>query len=267
MNGLDVDAYLARIGLERAPGPTADGLWELHEAHLGRIPFENLSIQTGELPIRLDVPSLVAKMVRRRRGGYCFEQNTLFLAALSSLGLEAIACEARVRPAPGVLLPRTHMTLLVRLPRGGGELLCDVGFGGDGPLHPLPTDGSAQEQPGGTYRVASEGGLLVLQVRREGAWQDLYAFLPEERPAVDFEVGNWWTSTHPASRFVVSLTAQRSTRTERRILRNLLYEVVKRRGETSRELEPDEVIPILRSDFDLDVPDGATFRALPPAPS
>ena len=140
---LDLGAYLRRIGLQEPPKGDLAGLRALHLAHATSIPFENLDVQVG-LPIRLDLASLQAKLVQRRRGGYCFEHNTLFQSALEAIGFEAIACEARVRLGAPVLLPRTHMLLLVRL--DGGDWLADVGFGGEGLLGPVPLDGSAHAQ-------------------------------------------------------------------------------------------------------------------------
>ena len=38
------------------------------------MPFENLSIHLAA-PISLDEPDLIDKIVRRRRGGFCYELN------------------------------------------------------------------------------------------------------------------------------------------------------------------------------------------------
>lgn len=258
----DLDAYLERIGLPRAPAASGDGLSELHGAHASSVPFENLSIQMGELPIDLSLGALEEKLVRRRRGGYCFEQNGLFRAVLSAIGFDVTACEARVRPPSGELLPRTHMVLLVRT--GGRELLADVGFGATGPVLPVPVDGSEHDQWGFRYSVVPEGPLRVLRSRLPGedAAADLYAFLPEGRDPVDFEVANWFTSTWPKSRFVETLTAQLAGPEVRRSLRNLSY--LERRGaeESAREIRREELVPLLLSAFGLDLPEGARFRAL-----
>ncbi|HEX4845653.1 MAG TPA: arylamine N-acetyltransferase, partial [Geothrix sp.] len=130
----DLDAYFERVGFGGEPKASLDTLFALHFAHATRVPFENLDIQMG-LPIRLDLPSLQDKLVRRRRGGYCFEQNTLFLAALKVIGFDVIACEARVRLGAPDILPRTHMLLLVRMEEA--FWLSDVGFGGEGLLWPV----------------------------------------------------------------------------------------------------------------------------------
>jgi N-hydroxyarylamine O-acetyltransferase len=255
---LDLGAYLRRIGLAAAPAADLAGLRALHFGHATSIPFENLDIQMG-LPIRLDLASLQAKLVAHRRGGYCFEHNTLFQAALKALGFAAIACEARVRLGALVPLPRTHMLLLVTL--AGDPWLCDVGFGGEGLLHPVPLDGEAHAQFLNTYRVAAEGKLRVLQSFHDGAWEDLYAFEPEVRLPIDFILANHYTSTHPDSRFHTTLTAQLPGPEVRRILRNRAYAELRGDQAEGRELAPDEVIPTLREVFGLEVPEGARFRA------
>ena len=250
---LDLSAYLQRVGL--ATPPTADlaGLRALHFAHATTIPFENLDIQLG-LPIRLDLASLQAKLVGRRRGGYCFEHNTLFLAVLKALGFDAIAGEARVRLGALELLPRTHMLLLVRLE--GAPWLCDVGFGGEGLLQPVPMDGEVHDQFLNTYRVSAEGGLRVLQSFHDGAWEDLYAFVPEERFPIDFILANHYTSTHPDSRFLQTLTAQLPGPEVRRILRNRAYAELRGEQAEGRELAWEEMISVLGDAFGIEVPEG-----------
>jgi N-hydroxyarylamine O-acetyltransferase len=255
---LDLGAYLQRIGLEAAPAVDLAGLKALHLAHATSIPFENLDIQMG-LPIPLDLGSLQAKLVARRRGGYCFEHNTLFLAVLKALGFEAIPCEARVRLGAMEVLPRTHMLLIVRL--GGAPWLSDVGFGGEGLLHPVPLDGEAHVQFLNAYRVGEEGVLRVLQSFHHGAWEDLYAFEPEPRFPIDFELANHYTSTHPESRFLKTLTAQLPGPEVRRILRNRSYAELRGDQAEGRELAPEEVIPMLREVFGIEAPEGARFRA------
>jgi N-hydroxyarylamine O-acetyltransferase len=254
---LDLAAYLSRLGLRREPlGSDLPSLVALHRAHVAAIPFENIDVQAGR-PIALDLPRLQEKLVAQRRGGYCFEQNTLYRAALEALGFVVKACEARVRP-PGAIevLPRTHMVLVARA--GHRTWLCDVGFGGEGLLEPAPLDGGTVFQVDREFRVAAEGPLLVLQWRKAGEWNDAYAFAPEPRYPVDFEVANWYTSTHPSSPFRTRLTVQRTTDEARHVLRNLSYTV-------SRPGRPDELTAVdraalpalLRDVFGLEVADTA----------
>lgn len=257
MAALDLSAYFRRIGFEGAAKADLASLRALHFAHATRIPFENLAIQMGE-GVSLDLDAIQDKLVGRRRGGYCFEQNSLFLAVLREVGFEADPFEARVRGGE-LIRPRTHMLLRVRLPEG--DHLADVGFGGEGLLHPVPLDGEAHPQFGRAYRVAGEDGLRVLQSKQVVAWADLYAFEPVPRLPVDFELGNWYTSTHPDSIFVKTLTAQRVTPEGRLVLRNLSFTTVKGDAAEERVLEPGEVPQVLRESFGLGIPDGTRFRA------
>ena len=133
------------------------------------------SISSWAVRSRLDLESLQAKLVRGCRGGYCFEQNTLFAAALERIGFRVTTLAARVRHGATRLLPRTHMLLQVDLDEG--PYLADVGFGGGGPLRPVPMEpGRESRQFHCVYRVAEEGDWLVLQSSGWWDWTDLYAF-------------------------------------------------------------------------------------------
>ena len=137
MSEFDLAAYLNRIGNPPTSPLNRPTLSAIHRGHLHNIPFENLEIQMGG-SIALDAEALQGKMVRRRRGGYCFEQNNLLLLALRAIGFEAGGREARVRQnSGGTVRPRTHMVLIVRC--DDREWLADVGFGGDGLLEPVRT--------------------------------------------------------------------------------------------------------------------------------
>ena len=256
---LDLAAYFRRIGFEGSAGADLASLRALHFAHATTIPFENLAIQMGE-GVSLDLEAIQDKLVRRRRGGYCFEQNGLFLAVLRALGFRVDPFEARVRLGTEAVLPRTHMLLRVRLPEG--DHLADVGFGGEGLLHPVPMDGEAHAQFGRAYRVVESDGVRVLQSKQLVAWNDLYAFEPIPRHPADFEMGNWYTSTYPESRFLKTLTAQRVTPEGRQVLRNLSFTVVEGGRAEERILAPAEVPGVLREAFGLDIPDGTAFKAL-----
>jgi N-hydroxyarylamine O-acetyltransferase len=258
---LDLDAYCDRIQYRGSREPTRTVLEELHLAHATRIPFENLDILLGR-PVRLDLESVQAKLVRGRRGGYCFEQNLLFSAALEQLGFRVTRLAARVRYRNPRLMPRMHMTMLVRV--GQSDWLADVGFGAEGLLHPVLFDpAQPTRQFAWTYRVApaSDGGAWMLQSLRGGAWVDLYSFSLEPQLPVDYEVPNYFVSTHPDSRFVQTLTAQRVAPEARHALRN--RELIVDRGAevTSRVLaDDDELLGVLAEIFGLTFPAGTRFR-------
>lgn len=256
---IDLAAYLRRVEYEGALEPTEDVLRALHLAHATHIPFENLDILLGR-PIRLDLPSLQAKLVHGGRGGYCFEQNTLLGAVLEEIGFAVTRLAARVRYGTSAVLPRTHMLLLVRCE--GRTWLADVGFGAEGLLHPVPFgNGEVSAQFAWSYQVVREDGLWVLQSMRDEGWADLYAFTLEPQHDVDYEMANHFTSTHPASRFRRAVTAQLAAPGVRQILRG--GELVVDDGEvvTRRAVGPDELLAVLDETFGLRLPEGTT---LPP---
>ncbi len=194
----DLTSYLDRIGLGGEP----TGMPAVHRAHVTSIVFENLDPSTGR-PVVLDAGTLADKMVTRGRGGYCFEHNMLFKAALEALGVGPVELMlARVRiGGTGEARPLNH--LLLRVTDGGRRWLADVGFGGGGLLDPVPFEvGIETDQSGWVYRLEEDGPELVLQVCQDGGWVDMYGFVPEPVPVIDVEVNNWYTATHPASPFV-----------------------------------------------------------------
>ena len=84
---MEIDAYLERIGYRGSREPTVETLKRLHRAHMLTVPFENLDIPLGR-PIVLSLPLLYDKIVRRRRGGFCYELNGLFAWLLQDALLE-----------------------------------------------------------------------------------------------------------------------------------------------------------------------------------
>jgi N-hydroxyarylamine O-acetyltransferase len=264
-DGLDLAAYLERIGYAGDRDPTLAVLRALHLAHAMHIPFENLDVLL-RVPIRLDLASVQAKLVRGGRGGYCFEHNALFAAVLERFGFAVERLAARVRAGAHRILPRTHMTLLVTAE--GGTWLADVGFGAEGLLLPVPFGGGRESRHfAWIYRIVTgESGLSVLQSSRDGTWQDLYAFTREPQAPIDYEMASYYTSTHPDSRFLRTLTAQRAGPEGRHILRDreLLLDRGADEAVTSRTIADDEeLLVILAETFGLRFPAGTRFRYEP----
>lgn len=258
---MDLQAYLARIGLARPGEASLANLVRLHEAHTLAIPFENLDVLL-ERPIRLDLASLERKLVHERRGGYCFEQNGLFAAVLRELGYRVTTLGARVRyfaPA-GSVTACSHMVLRVDCPEG--PQLADVGFGGHGPTAPVPWALFVERaQRLDTFRLVTSAAGTLLQARSQGAWLDLYEIGPEELHPIDYEVANWFTSTHPSSRFVQGLAVARPTADGRWTLRNGVLAL--RRGdvveETPMRTRP-ELFAALARLFGIVLPEDARLR-------
>ena len=196
---LDLEAYLRRIDHPGAPAPTRECLDRLVAAHALALPFENIEVLAHRVP-RLDLVGLQDKLVRQRRGGYCFEQNTLLRGVLQAIGFDAQPMEARIRagvPAD-VVTGRTHLATRVVL--DGVALLVDVGCGTIAPTAPLAL-ASRDEQAAGTgsYRFVDAGSDLLMQNRDADGWKDGYLLLPGAPQAIDCELGNWFVATHPKS--------------------------------------------------------------------
>ena len=255
---MNLDAYLRRIEYPGPLTPSAATLAGVHLAHATHIPFENLDILLGRrIPLTID--EVERKLVADRRGGYCFEHNTLFSTVLEQLGFAVTRLIARVRNQGTTVLPRTHMVLLVE--GGGARWIADVGFGGGGLLLPVPFgEGAESKQFLWTYRVVPEGERFVMQSLRGGAWTDMYVFTLEPQEMIDFEVANHYTSTHPASRFVQTLTAQRGGPNERLFLRNRELTIDRGDDLSSRMLaDDDELLRVLADSFGLTFPAGTRF--------
>ena len=148
----------------------------MQAAHLHAVPFENFDPLLGKVPA-VDLAGICAKIVDGRRGGYCFEQNSLFDAALKAGGFSTRRALARVRMRFGTEAARSHLVLLVEI--DGQVWLADVGFGGPGSLAPLLLEiGTEQQVPNGTYRFTedTEREETVLERLDEDGWLELYAF-------------------------------------------------------------------------------------------
>ena len=254
MPSFALDAYRERIGWRGDTPLTLATLTRLLRAHMNAIPFENLDPLLGR-PVRLDLESLQRKLVHARRGGYCFEHATLFAAALEAFGFMPTRHTARVVLfTPRTESPRTHMVLTV--PLAEATYVVDPGFGGLAPQVPIPLvdRGDGPEVPPHAptnewmHWMTRDAREWVLRARSGDKVVDCWISTLEADNLVDFEVGNHYTATHPASPFVnrillramtpdgyvsvmnrdvtrLTATGQHSTRlADRTALRALLFE-------------------------------------------
>ncbi|MFE3546127.1 arylamine N-acetyltransferase [Nocardia sp. NPDC059177] len=271
---LDLDGYLARIGYDGPRTPTVDTLHALVAAHTTTIPFENLEILLGR-GIPLDLPTLQDKLVRRRRGGYCYENVTVFAAVLEQLGFGVTRLSGRVTMGTldtGVVRPATHA--LVRVSTGTDDRvwICDVGFG-FGPLAPFELTETSGEFRLGQWRFRLERrtgelgtDLWVLHQFARDGWQDRYVFNLVPQYGIDYAVGNHFVSTSPHSPFTRRPFVQRFRPDAHHVLDDLTLTTEYPDGTAhSRELEPGELPKVLAEVFDIDL-DEADTTALSATP-
>ncbi|OBI66359.1 arylamine N-acetyltransferase [Mycobacterium sp. E796] len=212
---LDLMGYFERIDFHGVAEPTLDALQALVSAHTRAVPFENLDPLMGTPVEDLGPDALTDKLVQRRRGGYCYEQNGLMGYVLSELGFRVRRLAGRViwmLPPDAPFPAQTHTVLAVTFPGSQGPYLVDVGFGGQTPTSPIRIEtGSVQQTALEPYRLEDCRDGLVLQAQIRGEWVPLYEFTTRTAPAIDLKVGSWFVSTHPSSHFVTGLMAARVT--------------------------------------------------------
>lgn len=275
MSTFDLTPYFERIGYTRTPALTLETLRELHRLHAEAIPFENLD-PLLKRPVNLDLPSLEQKLVSERRGGYCFEQNGLFAAVLEAIGFRITRLGARVvyGQSPDASTARTHM--LLRVDIGDESHLADVGFGGLVLTTPLRLAVDVEQAtPHEPFRLVRWNDEYLMEAKVREAWVPLYRFTLVEQLPIDYEVGSWYVSTHPASFFTTLLVASRPAPGLRYALRNNELAIHHLEGETERRtLNSGADLRQALSEFMLiELPTGPEVDALieriaatPPAP-
>lgn len=200
-------AYLDRVGVPAPAAADAAALRALHRAHQLAVPFENLSIHLAE-PISLAEGDLIDKIVRRRRGGFCYELNGAFALLLEALGARVSRVAARVHGEAGLSPPFDHLALVVQPADGSGPWLADVGFGSHSD-YPLLLDArDDQDDPAGRFLLA-DADAGDIDVLKDG--QPQYRLEPRERTLADCVPTCWWQQTSPLSHFTRSTICSRRT--------------------------------------------------------
>ncbi|WP_051790542.1 arylamine N-acetyltransferase family protein [Streptomyces sp. NRRL S-1022] len=263
----DLDAYLDRIGWKGGRRADLATLRGVHLAHALSLPFENLDPVRGAAP-SLAPADLMAKLVHGRRGGYCYEHNTLLRLALEALGF-------RVTPLAGRVVvgaetpesrPRTHAMLRVEVAGEPQPWLADVGFGAVGALLlPVPlVTGTEFEGAGRRHRLVRlphEGPLELWELQAHaarGGWSGQYAFTQEPFAPADFEVFNWFVGTHPRSPFTRRPYLQRTTADRHLALDGARFTETLADGTvTERTLtDESEARRLVAQEFGIEVPGG-----------
>ncbi|NJA04858.1 arylamine N-acetyltransferase [Methylococcaceae bacterium WWC4] len=206
----DFNAYLDRIGIAK-PETTLAGLSELQQAQLSAIPFENINPLLGLLP-DLETVALMDKIIAKRRGGYCFELNSLFGHALDELRFAYRPILARVRMGRSEGGPRLHLAFIVEAE--GEPWLVDVGFGGPSHYRPLRLNTEQEQiQDHNRFRLRREAdsGETVLERLQDDGWFALYSFDLSRVQRCDLEAANLVCTTWDQSLLSQNLLVCRNT--------------------------------------------------------
>lgn len=251
---MDLDGYFRRVGYAGPRAASLETLRALHRLHPAAIPFETIDVVSG-IGVDLAPDAVDAKLIAAGRGGYCFEQNTLFKRVLTALGFEVEGLIGRSRwgRSPDDIPPRTHMALRVRI--DSDDWLADVGFGGCMLTTPLRM---AEREPQATafepMRLRPYGEELRQEAFVRGEWLPVCDFVIQSQLDADFIAPNWWASTHPDSVFRRMLIVTRTTPDARLSLRENWLTLRRRNAEPERRaLSLTELEQSLATDFGLPV--------------
>lgn len=198
----DTGAYLERIGLA-GEKPRADRQWLLRlvSAQLRHIPFDDMDVWARGVCPSLAVADMFEKIIVRRRGGYCYELNSLFCAFLKALGYRAYTVAVHIVKDRDYLPVPSHCAVVCDI--GGEHFFCDVGFGGPVPDGAVPFDGETHYG----YRVVKSGIYHVLESRSDvGETQAIMLFKDIPAEPVELIPLNYYTSQRPDSDFRSTLS-------------------------------------------------------------
>lgn len=255
-SNIDLTAYFKRIGFDGKAQSDLETLKRLNFLHVRTFPFENLNPLLG-LPVKIDPASLQEKMIHQKRGGFCFEENLLFLWGLQAIGFDAKPLAGRVlknKPEEAIT-QQTHMLVMVKI--GPTTYLTDVGFGGQSLTGPIEfiTDKS-QETPHEPYRILERDDHFLMQTFIKKKWETIYRFTLVPRYFVDRKVASWYASTHPDSHFTTGLSVARAGKGCRYVLSNNLFKIHHLHGQTDRQrLSSVEALKnVLTDRFNINLP-------------
>jgi N-hydroxyarylamine O-acetyltransferase len=186
-----VAAYLDRIGYDGPTTPSLATLQGIYRAHLFNVPFENLDIVPFGRPLSLEPAALYDKIVRRHRGGFCYELNGLLGTMLRELGYDVTIVSVQFVEADGSFSPLfEHMALVVTTVDSPHPWLVDGAGGRNSTASPLPLlEGSAEFQADVQrgFRLRSTGDRWQLEEQVPGEdWVPEYTFQLIPRVLSDF---------------------------------------------------------------------------------
>jgi arylamine N-acetyltransferase len=201
--GCSVQGYLDMIGFEGQPRPDFKTLCKLQSLQVCAVPWNNLEILERK-PLSLDIPALYNKIVRRRKGGYCFEVNGLFVWLLREIGFNVTEHFGRWLRDETLDYPaRRHRSLRIEVE--GKQYICDVGAGSPAPREPLLIKfDEVQTIAGEDYKIIKEPNNVyeVQYLSRDGNFKRLYSFNDDPCLPIDYLLPHYYCTTHPESLFL-----------------------------------------------------------------
>ncbi|XP_062442596.1 arylamine N-acetyltransferase, liver isozyme-like [Rhea pennata] len=217
---MNIQEYFSRISYH---GSHKDAdlktLTVIFQHHVQAIPFENLSMHCGE-SIDLDLEPIYNKIVRKKRGGWCLENNYLLFWALQRIGYDvSILGGNSYDPAEKTYTTNINHVLL-KVVIDGNPYIVDGGFGGIYQIwQPMMLiSGKDQPQIPGIFRFTEDNGIWYLEkIKRKnyiseqsapstdtpetGKIRKMCSFTLEPRHMNDFQELNTYLQTSPDTLF------------------------------------------------------------------
>lgn len=248
---MDIRSYLARIGFNGSPDTTADSLRQLAVSHQRSVPFENFDNHLLR-PVSLEIDDVYEKVVRRRRGGGCYELNGLFGTLLRNIGFRVDFLSGYVFGQDYQGRAFDHLTLRVYLEHE--SVLTDVGFG-DGFFYPVVlSDGASSSYCDREYRLEQNENDWILLSLNRGKLDKGLRFSLQPREMNDFARMNKFHSRNPMSLRSLRTIATRATESGRIALVANTFVERTPDGRSKQELDPAACLATLRDDFGIEIP-------------
>lgn len=246
-----LDAYLVRIGVDRPVSLDVDGLARLHRAHLMAFTWEALDAFMG-WPSSIAPAAAYAKMVEGKRGGWCYEMNGLFGAALAALGFRVTRlCGGVNRAILGDVAIGNHLTLRVDLDR---PYLAEVGLA-DGIIEPVPLTAGPIRQRGFDFSILpTTDGWLRFNNHANGMAHS-FDFRPDHSDEAAIEATLGWLTQDPRSPFTNALAILRHSGNGYVALKNDCLRSVTAGSVSERYItSADHLADTFHTIFNLDIP-------------
>lgn len=242
--------YLEHIQYHGNGIPCVETLIELQLLHVYHVPFENLDLLGDSFTPNLDKAFLFDKIVKRHRGGVCYELNTSFYNLLTSMGFQAHQISGSVKPGENMF---SHVATLIHLPED--DFIADVGFGDSylPVLSILPDKITAVNNM--EYRlVYLEDQVADIQRRSPGGeWERMYTMCFNPRAMDDYFDRFRWASAKGNTAFSLYPICVSHTPEQRTTLRRGTLNI-ERSGKIVNSFpvtSEEETKRVLREYFDL----------------
>ncbi|PGS55125.1 arylamine N-acetyltransferase [Bacillus sp. AFS041924] len=167
-----IETYFKHIRLKKPNTISYSSLKEIHKHHLLSIPFENIDI-ISQIQLTMNPSKIMEKIASGKRGGICFETNSLLLSVLKELGYNVSFISTKFwNEEKQCWNPEfSHLSILVKI--DDQNYLADVGIGG-GFLEPLLLqDQYEYSDSNGSYRIKEQDNSSFILQNFNESWKDL----------------------------------------------------------------------------------------------